>query len=171
VNTVIVRSGFLLSIFFCIQLFSQSFSFSEQIINKNSFAEDVKIELAVDSELVGYLGYTRLPLSYYIIHSFYIYPQFRAQGYGKKLLVYGCDVLKNCKPRKIFIQPGPFELVDGQMIDINGEEEQIALAKLVRLYGSVGFEPVSTWTVGVAFMLYKVLWIDEYAEYLMSMTL
>jgi GNAT superfamily N-acetyltransferase len=118
--------------------------------------------------LIGFISFTKVPLlKLYAIHSFYIYPPYRNRGHGKKLLVYTCDHVKKLGAQRIYIQPGPFEIVDGVCEKIVDETHRIKIQKLITLYKNAGFTFVNRFISRCAAIIYPILGISENAQYLM----
>jgi GNAT superfamily N-acetyltransferase len=142
-----------------------------------SFAEELpsepqwpgkKIVILVDETPVGFINYAQLNSSFgwYALYELFIHPEYRSNGYAKELIKHTCDTLVKSGARKIFIQPGPFELGDqGQIIEIEDRAER--LKNLVRLYSGSGFAPASKWLRVIAVPMYKIAGIPENPDYLM----
>jgi GNAT superfamily N-acetyltransferase len=128
---------------------------------------DVNIELYDDEQNVGFASYTKIPLtSWYILHSGYVYPEFREKGYGQALLLHICDVIKQQGATRAYIQPGPFEIVNGQAVGV-GPLYTEQMKRLVAGYGKYGFKPTDRVTSKLAAALYYITRIDEDARYLL----
>lgn len=96
-----------------------------------------------------------------------MYPDFRCRGYGGALVKHLCSFEKN-GGKRIYIQPGPFELTDNGLykeIDISSYE--VNIQKLIVFYKKFGFNPVSNISSLCAKVLYGIVCIDENANYLM----
>jgi GNAT superfamily N-acetyltransferase len=149
--------------------FNQKHLFKQEIISTATFTNETRIICYVKQNLVGSISYTKIPLlPYYIIHSLFVYRQRRKQGHGEALLMHACDTIEHNGGTKIYIQPGPFEIQNNTMVAINDPvifEQQ--LQNLLKFYQKRGFEYVSTCTALSAYVLYKLMRINENAQYLM----
>ena len=149
------------------QIFKKDY-FTTQLIVSGVITRKAEISYYVGEKRVGFVNYTKIPLTkYYVIYSFYIYPQYRHKGYGKKLFEHICNQLSNVGARRIYIQPGPFEIVNGCIENINDASRTEKLQKLIKLYKKFGFDFINasmSWFVGV---VYKIIGIDENPKYLM----
>lgn len=155
----------------CASIFSEK-PFTEKVIT-SGWLYEVEVSYYEENNLVGFLCYTKIPLlSWYIIHTFYVFPQFRNQGFGKKLLIHTRDLLKKLGAYRIYIQPGPFELQHDMVIKIaNQKQHAQALQKLEKLYHAIGFEKVSYIVRTCATIMYLLMGIDEDTTYLMVLQL
>lgn len=143
-------------------------TFKTQIIESNCLSEDIKINLRNDNQTIGFVYYTSLLFKIYIVHSYFVFPKFRNQGYGKKLLSYALSVLKDEGARLIFIQPGPFEIKNNRFENLpRGSEREVSIKKLVKLYKSKGFNLAPKIISWGACPIYKLAGIDEDSQYLM----
>ncbi|MGE0009408.1 MAG: GNAT family N-acetyltransferase [Candidatus Babeliales bacterium] len=138
------------------------------VIDTGLFYNETKIGCSIDNTEVGFLKYTKAPfLSYYVLHTLYVHPEYRKQGYGTQLLAYACDYLKALGAQKIYVQPGPFEIVpDGNIFkteDVSGEK----LKALVSFYQKNGFTKAHAALMCCALMAYYCISLDEDANYLM----
>ncbi len=141
--------------------------FEVHVLDSGTLSNETKVHLYDDMKEIGYLSYTKIPLlNRYIIHSFYIYPATRNRGYGKKLLVYACDRLKDRRAHMVYIQPGPFEMIDGHLQNVQVFREE-KIKKLVSLYKGCGFAPVNSITQMFAYIFYTCIGIDEDPKYLL----
>lgn len=140
--------------------------FNIKTLNKNFLNTTKKITYYYQDQQVGYLYYERLPLSLFIVHTFFIRQENRNQGHGTALLQFACNKLKYVGARKIIIQPGPFEREGNKFIDVPTNERTQRLDQLARLYKSVGFSPAPRIVRCLAKYLYKIINIDEDAHYL-----
>lgn len=122
---------------------------------------------------ISFLRYTRVPLSNkYVIHSLYTAPKYRNKGIAKKLILYTINLLKDKKAKAIYIQPGPFEIINKQSTNIiEPNERKYRVEKLIKLYKSIGFKPVSKMMSKLSTVLYKILGIQEDANCLMVLTI
>jgi GNAT superfamily N-acetyltransferase len=120
----------------------------------------------VDGQKVSFCNILSLFSCVYIIYDLYTLPEYRNNGYAKKLLTY---VSQSCKHNNlciIFIQPGPFELfVDS----LSSEEYDKQLQNIINLYKKVGFKPSSRIVKFIASFVYYVFQIHEDHSYLMQM--
>lgn len=146
-------------------------TFKHKVIHSGSTQNETKISHHVDDQEVGFITITKTPLfSFYILHTLYVHPQYRHQGYGKRLLKYTCEHATSLGASRMYIQPGPFELDDnGYLIkptDVYDERVQA----LIALYTKCGFTPASKPLTYCAYALYKCMGIEENAKYLMVKT-
>jgi GNAT superfamily N-acetyltransferase len=163
--------GVTLIIAITLVLFAQIISGAEfvtQVAEKGFLHTTQKITCYNGGEAIGYIYYEHLPLSFFVIHSFFIRRHNRCQGHGAALLEFTCHKLKEMKARNIFIQPGSFEHDDnGMLIIVPREERAERLAAIIRLYERVGFHFAPRILSFCARYLYKLMGIDEDARYLM----
>jgi GNAT superfamily N-acetyltransferase len=157
-----------LYIFISCLLLVSNFSYTQQESVKSYSSTSwlgvthTKMLYKVDDCIVGCLHCTNLFNCLYVLHTFYIKPEHRGKGYGSKLLLHGCDVVKKIGAKRVFVQPGPFE------IDVKTVNNYSArLQKLVAFYKGRGFIIVPKLMSNLATLVYKVARIDEDAAYLM----
>ncbi len=142
--------------------------FTTQLITSGVITRKAEISYYIDKKKVGFVSYIKIPLcKYYIIYSFYIYPQYRHKGYGKKLFEYACNQLSSVGASRIYIQPGPFEIVNDCIENINDASRTEKLQKLIKLYKKFGFAFVNTSKSLFVSIIYKIIGIDENPKYLM----
>ena len=135
----------------------------------NWLLTESEITYYVAGERVGYINYIKVPLApVYVLYSFYIYPLYRNKGLGKRLFAYVCDYLHGIGARRIYIQPGPFELDEGnEQIDITAPDRELKLKRLIRFYKNNDFVFVNKALSFFASFLYKCIGISENPQYLM----
>ena len=152
----------------CTSLFLPAASFKTSRTSSGCLASEARIKLESDNETIGYVYYTQLPCKIYVVHSFFVFDQFRKQGNGKKLLEYVVKTLQAAGARLVFVQPGPFELNHQQYANLPaGKERTLAIQRLVKLYKLNGFRmapPLISWGARLA---YKIAGIQEDPQYLM----
>jgi GNAT superfamily N-acetyltransferase len=130
-------------------------------------SHDVDVNLYNKDKRIGFISYTKTPIvPFYIIHSLYVQPQYRGQGYGKKLLLYVCDIIKTEGGRRAYIQPGPFEIVNGCAVNVDSLYQE-KIQRLIELYKKCGFKSVFYPMTLLASMLYTIMGIQEDPRYLM----
>lgn len=135
-------------------------------IHKNFFSTTTKAASYLYNEEIGHLYYERLPLSIFVIHTFFIKPIHRNKGHGTRLLEMACNEIKNKGARMIFIQPGPFEQVDQEFRAVTRDKlKKIEL--LIKLYTKVGFKSAPRVLRYFAAYVYKLVGLQEDAHYLM----
>lgn len=164
-----------LQFFFFVTLFFSFTSYTaektfliEESRDSGWFISDSRLDCSVDGCVVGYAGLSHLPFSCHVIHSLYVYPEFRGRGYGRTLLVHACELLKQRNAWKVFIQPGPFELSNGKIIDPESyDQELLLLNQLSVFYAHVGFRKVNWLYAKAAKLLYWLISLDENADFLM----
>ena len=131
-------------------------------MNNSSIAYQETIQLIEDEQQLGYMSFIKIPLLHtFIIHSFYIYPEYRSHGYGTRLLQYVCDYLVIKKAHRIYVQIGPFELP--HVSSGNG----LNMEQLIKLYAKCGFELCNKSTCALAGLSYSFININENSRYLM----
>lgn len=141
------------------------FTFSDE---KAWGMKNTTISCCTEEAKIGSIECLQLPCSFYVLHSFYVYPDYRNQGIGKALLARACMFLKNQRAYKTYLQPGPFELDGDALVEITDKQEyQIKMKRLVALYRSVGFQPVYAFNAAVIGIFYKIFQMSEDARYLM----
>jgi ribosomal protein S18 acetylase RimI-like enzyme len=143
---------------------NEEFYIHKQVTSVFSF-EEKQISYYNDGQELGFLYFVKIMPHTYVIYSFYIFPEWRNRGYGTKLLLYACSIIKKAGGAKIFIQPGPFELDDSI---INEVSRKSRLQKLVRLYQRAGFHSAKWSIKKLAAMLYPKFDIVEDPSYLME---
>ncbi len=144
--------------------------FAVQLLDTGLINNETKIYLYEDTQEIGFISYTKIPLlSWYILHTFYVHPEVRNRGYGTKLLVHSCDTLKNSGAQVVYIQPGPFEIINGKFQNVQSPEPNIK--KLVKLYTKYDFIPVDRITRIFTYILYTCMGIDENPEHLLYRSL
>lgn len=127
-----------------------------------------EFKLIINNDESGKLCFVKIPLTkWYILYDFYIEKNYRNQGYGKKLFQKVLNEVAQ-DATKIFIQPGPFELVDGRMLTLPTDEREDRIIKLVKFYESFNFH-VSNNRYGCSLLgiVYKALGIPEDPHYFM----
>lgn len=132
-----------------------------------------KISFVLDNNEMGFLSYLKLPLvRWYILYDFYIEPKIRSQGYGKHLLEMTLGEVLNTGASKIFIQPGPFELVNNKFVALKANEHTMRMQRLIKLYGLYNFELVnSKYLSKILALVYSCFGIDEDPHFLMMRTI
>lgn len=138
-------------------------------VHKGFFDTTKKITAHENGREIGYLYCEQFPLSLFVIHTFFIQKENRNQGHGTALLAYACHELKKAKARKIFIQPGPFERQGSVHLPVAPQERAQKIQALVRLYKRAGFVPAPHILSRCAGYLYRLVGIDEDAQYLMML--
>ena len=141
--------------------------FQYETVDSGMLSNENKITLFDDTQKIGFVSYTKIPCSsFFVIHSLYVYPQHRNQGFGRKLLLHACDTLHDLDAYKIYIQPGPFEIIHGRGKNIVGLDRQERIKKLCHLYQKCGFAPADFLTKRFAGLLYLMIKIDENSDHL-----
>lgn len=132
------------------------------------FYNETRIVCFDDNHEIGYISYTKAPFfSYYILHTFYVHPTYRKQGYGTQLLNYASNYVEQLGAQKIYVQPGPFEINKNGYLIKPKDDSQEKLKTLVSFYEQHGFTPASTALIYCAQMAYYSISLDENANYLM----
>lgn len=152
--------------------FGYTGSFRHECISSGFMYNENKICYYLDGQEIGFLSYTKMPLfSFYILHTLYVHPQYRNNGYGKYILEYACSCLKKLGASRLYIQPGPFEInEDGYLVTALASYDG-RLESLIEFYRKSGFIFASKLLACSAYFLYKCVGIDENAQYLMVKTL
>lgn len=147
---------------------AQQVAFKVQDHGSRFCVSETHIDYELGNQKIGFVMYTKVPLSLYVVHSLFIYPQFRNQGYGKKLLAYTCARLSSAGARVTFIQPGPFEITNHALHNITASaERESKIQKLVKLYQVSGFKPVHRYLSRCVQLAYYLVGLPEDARYLM----
>lgn len=142
--------------------------FEQKVISSEYFNNETEIRYYKDNTLIGFISYTKVPLlKFYAVHSFFIRPQYRNRGYGKRLLLYTCNHLKKIGAKRIYVQPGPFEITNGRARNITDETRDAKIERLLKLYKYTDFTHVANITSACAYILYRMLGIDENPRCLM----
>lgn len=150
-------------------VFPEQDQFKIQLLKSGCCYQETKISYHISDARIGYICAVKLPFSQYALHSLFIIPEFRNQGYGTKLLKYTCDYLQQKGAKKIFIQPGPFDLIQDHYENISDHNERAEkLQKLVNLYKRVGFKFTNKAISKIAWLICKIGNIDEDPKYLMN---
>lgn len=151
---------------FCgIGIFSKDYF--EHTLGNQSFIKHIEISYYNSNQKCGCISYAKVPLiPVYILHSFYIFPEYRNKGHGTKLLMYACKYVQLLGAQRIYIQPGPFEY-DDKAISKNDSIYAIKTQRLVKLYAKEGFMSTHIITSLLAIMVYKITGINEDARHLM----
>ena len=143
--------------------------FETTIKSSNLFYSDSRMTYIHEGIQVGFIHITQLPFGYSVIHSLYIHPHYRNQGYGKALGMQALDLLKKKGGNKIFVQPGPFELTKSERQTIeNHQIYESRLQQLIIAYKRAGLTFSNSSISRLAAILYKILGINENAHYLME---
>jgi GNAT superfamily N-acetyltransferase len=139
-----------------------------ELKKSQEYAHDIDIHLYDNGNHIGFVSYTKIFfLPFYIIHNLYVYPQYRRKGYGTKLLLYVCKIIEKYRARRAYIQPGPFEMINGQTIGFDSSYSQKVMQQLVQFYKKYGFYLVNPVISKAASVLYYIMGIHEDARYLM----
>lgn len=125
--------------------------------------------LSRDRQKICSISYVKVPLwNWYILFDFYTTKQFRNRGYGRMLLNHVLQDLEAAGATKIYIQPGPFDIVNGKAVQILGPERGLAITRLIRFYESCNFRLVNSKLIELPLKIaYKVLSIEENPAFLM----
>lgn len=134
----------------------------------NVIMHETIIESAIENKTIGFIYFVHFPFSIYVLHTFFIYPEWREKGYGTKLLAFATCYLKKLGARFIFIQPGPFDIKNGEFENIkNGKARDVKIKKLINLYTSVGFKKVNRFISTLSKFIYYCAKIEENPDHLM----
>lgn len=141
--------------------------FVTRTFHKGIFHITIKITVGASEQKLGFLYCEQLPFSIGILHTLFITPEYRNQGYATALLVHACYTLKRRGTRTLFIQPGAFERDNDKHLELSPEEHTRRLPLLAHLYKKVGFRYAPRILCQCAGLLYIALGIDEDSRYLM----
>lgn len=137
-------------------------------IGATHLSAETEIQYKDHDTVIGFIRYTELPLSFYIVHSFFVYPAFRNQGNGDILFKYALSVLKARKARLLFIQPGPFDITNHKFYNLPcGKEREEKIKRLINFYRKNGFNYASWMYRKAAAVTYQLAQIEEDSRYLM----
>lgn len=104
--------------------------------------------LIINNSIIGWLSKKAIPeKKLYLLHNFYILPQFRSLGYGTHLLNNFISDLIYQKAEQIYLIPEPFELEQkgNKLVQkkLSDSEQSSKLEKLINFYSKFGFEFVN----------------------------
>jgi GNAT superfamily N-acetyltransferase len=167
-NSYKITELLFLWLLFCQALVAQdSINFLESKSEAFSyFTKTRRISAQHDNKELGYLYYEKLPLSIYVIHTFFVKPPYRNKGVGTHLLQKTCQEIKKLGGRYILVQPGPFDLYNTMFRSVITNKNK-KLEQLVCLYKKVGFNLAPRLLRVIAGFIYKLIRLDEDAQYLM----
>lgn len=154
------KQFYLLSLFF-VSLHAKAEEFQETRCNYFIY-EEIQILCIDQSEQVGQICIVITPF-FAVLHSLYVNPEHRNQGYGAKLIAHARDKALVYRSR-VFIQPGPFE--PGQKLQRDQAYQQ-RLLWLETYYGKFGFVKAAKpyrWGAGIIYALGN---LNENSNYLM----
>jgi GNAT superfamily N-acetyltransferase len=122
-----------------------------------------------DDQKIGQLTSIKLPLcNWYLLLDFYVNKDYRNQGYGKLIFKKVLDDIKKRGGTKLFLQPGPFEYENGNVVTIQGGRRQERINALVKFYESFGFRITrSKFLTKFLAAAYKIVGIPEDSNYFM----
>jgi GNAT superfamily N-acetyltransferase len=160
-----------LAVFFClllsVQIFSQE-SLKVDFSGRGKRKKPFKITFFNDASPVGFLFVYKIPASRaYVFYSLYVGNEHRNNGHGKTFLNRACDYMKDFGAKKIYIQPGPFEIVNGFICGQDDAMKRGNMERLVRFYKRCGFKVAKKALRKIVFIAYRAMKIDEDADFLM----
>jgi len=122
--------------------------------------------MSIGDQEIGKLNSIQIPILHWcVLYDFFIQPAYRGQGHGHFLFSHAVNQAEKSGASKIFVQPGPFELVAGKYTSVKGVQRKIALNRLIRFYESHQFALMSGMKLRcVSFFLgivYRLANIDE----------
>lgn len=127
--------------------------------------------ISLNDAEIGFLCYVKIPLlSSYALFDFYIDCNYRNLGYGKCLLNHVMDDIHAINNNStLYVQPGPFELIDGQFKQVQEPLRQKLIEKLVKFYRALGFKNMELGylTRYIIYIFYILTGIHEDPKYLM----
>jgi GNAT superfamily N-acetyltransferase len=100
-----------------------------------------KFTLLVDGKRRGFInwnGYVSDSVTAGL-YSFYIEKEYRDKGYGSLLLQNILNHLAELNYRQVLLIPGPQEMVNGELKELEGTERDAAMVRLVKFYRKNGF--------------------------------
>lgn len=126
--------------------------------------------LLSDGKKIGFLCYVKLPLvNWYVLFNFFTIQNQRHKGYGRMVLNHVLELLKEAGATKIFIQPGPYEIVEGkQVVLIDATQRELRIAQLISYYETSKFRLIKNSFIEYLLnWIYKILAIPENPHFLM----
>lgn len=97
--------------------------------------------LTVDGEKAGFINWNSYPGDSTTagLYSFYFKPEYRDKGYGSRLMQHVLDHLRGLNYKSVLLIPGPQEMVDGKLTELEGEAKDKAMVRLLKFYRKHGF--------------------------------
>ena len=142
--------------------------FSLQEVENTFLYHEIRIDCSLNATVIGRVSCRACLFKIGVIHSLFVYPLWREQGFGKQLLKSGCKHLEKEGADYIFIQPGPFDSKDGDIYPVPpGPDREIKLKKLRKLYSLLGFKKVPRFVSVLANAVYHCIGLQEDAADLM----
>lgn len=128
--------------------------------------------MSIGDQEIGMLSSIHIPILHWcVLYDFFVQPAYRGQGHGHFLFAHAVNQAEKAGASKMFVQPGPFELVAGKYVSVKGAQREIALKRLVRFYESHQFTRLSgiMWRCVSFFLdiIYRLASIDEDPRLLM----
>lgn len=104
--------------------------------------------LIINGSIIGWLSKKAiLEKKLYLLHNFYILPQFRSLGHGTYILNYFISDLIYQNAKQIYLIPEPFELKQNEnnliQKKLSEADQNSKLEKLINFYSKFGFEFVN----------------------------
>lgn len=171
IGTRYLRLGYLTLLFLVYTAQAEKVFVHENLDPKDSEYQST-IVYVVDEKEVGHVSIQKLPLfSFYVLHTLYVYPEYRLNGYGRELIDYACNYLINANASKVYIQPGPFELdTEGHLVRPM-QQYKAREKSLITLYAKCGFSYASLPLRACAYLMYACMGIRENPKHLMVKTI
>lgn len=150
--------------------------FAQIIYTSHAITEGIlkgrECRLVVDNKEIGFLKYVKLPcLSWYVLFDFFINKEFRNKGYGSALFEIALQTLIKKGASKIFIQPGPFDLLKGKYLSFDNDERMTRIHKLVKWYQKYHFKRINSLFLSKLLAgLYFTMRINEHPHFIMVRT-
>ena len=134
--------------------------------------EECRYSIEMQDTEIGFLSSIKIPcFNWYILYDFFVEPECRNNGYGRRLLAYAIAHAVKSGATRIFVQPGPFERKDEEYVSVVGTERTVRLEQLMKLYQSYGFTRATQgWgrcMIPLLWCLYRMAGINEDPRVLM----
>lgn len=100
-----------------------------------------RVTMTLGENIIGFITYCtyRSNPTTAGLYSFYVMPEHRGKGYGRRILSYTIDHLTRQGFAIILIIPGPFEYRDNVLVELDIATHQHEQQQLIKLYESLGF--------------------------------
>jgi GNAT superfamily N-acetyltransferase len=134
-----------------------------------SFLKGYRLDVETDSSLIATLSYVKLPLfPWFVLFDFFVYPEYRNKGIGKMLFGYALQEITAKGAMRVYVQPGPCELIGRVLTLCTGQERVERLKKLVSFYSAFNFRPATNTFIAHALcVMYRILGVHEDQDLLM----
>jgi GNAT superfamily N-acetyltransferase len=97
--------------------------------------------LTVNGDRAGFINWNAYPSDTTTagLYSLYFKPEYRDKGYGSRLMRHVLGYLNKLGYRAVLLIPGPQEMVDGKLTELEGTARDQAMVRLLKFYKSHGF--------------------------------